>query len=284
VGPRRAPPRPSRSTLDEAWNALGRPASSIEYTLIAGRGKSQWTDGDPRLQPILMTILAARFRQSTAAVLQAGKEGWAQRVEAKAADQLGAATKLQAAEATLMGATGIARGVADLAQVALARFKRDLTNAGLTEAQIHDIIPSYEPKPHTPPAAAKPAGAPPAGTSGAFETRLTKVTSRWLKHRRRSPSSTANGSGWTSLREPPFAANGGSLRSRFGTLGRSGAVGWAAAVRYYVGPQRCGRRLQSMPSVTRARPAGQQRVPRLAHLPHLVHHPLRAASGRGGRQ
>jgi hypothetical protein len=150
------------ASLDEAWNALGRPASSIEYTLIAGRGKSQWTDGDPRLQPILMTILAARFRQSTAAVLQAGKEGWAQRVEAKAADQLAAATKLQAAEATLMGATGIARGVADLAQVALARFKRDLNNAGLTETQIHDIIPSYEPKPQTPPAAATPA-TPPAG-------------------------------------------------------------------------------------------------------------------------
>ncbi|MFT3772880.1 MAG: hypothetical protein QM820_46435 [Minicystis sp.] len=134
------------AVLDEVWNALGRPASSVEYTLIAGRGKAQWTDGDPRQQPMLMTILASRLRQSTAFALQDGKDGWAKRIEAKATAQQKVATNLQAAEAKLGVSTGIARGVADLVQVALARFKRDLQNLGMTEAQIHDVIPDYEPK------------------------------------------------------------------------------------------------------------------------------------------
>ncbi|APR77464.1 Hypothetical protein A7982_02811 [Minicystis rosea] len=139
------------AVLDEAWNALGRPASSVEYGLVAGRGKLQWADGDPREQATLMTILAARFRQSTAFALQAGKEGWAKRIEAKAAPQEAIAAKLKAAEAKRIASTGIARTIADLTQVALVRFKRDLQNLGLTEAQIHEIIPDYEPKPKAPP-------------------------------------------------------------------------------------------------------------------------------------
>ena len=135
------------AVLDEAWNALGRPASSVEYTLIAGRGKAQWTDGDPRKQPMLMAILASRMRQSTAFSLQNGKEGWAQRIEAKATPQQQIATKLEAADAKLGVSVGVARGVADIAQVALVRLKRDLQNLGLTEAQIHEVIPDYEPKP-----------------------------------------------------------------------------------------------------------------------------------------
>ncbi|APR86603.1 Hypothetical protein A7982_11952 [Minicystis rosea] len=135
------------AVLDEVWNVLGRPASSAEYTLIAGRGKAQWTDGDPRKQPLLMTILASRLRQSTAFALQNGKEGWAQRIEAKATPQQQVATKLEAVDAKLSVSTGVARGVADIAQVALVRLKRDFQNIGLTEAQIHEIIPDYEPKP-----------------------------------------------------------------------------------------------------------------------------------------
>jgi len=58
-------------------------------------------------------------------------------------------------------AQGIARAVADLAQVALTRFKRDLKNLSKTETQIHEIIPDYEPKPRAP-KAAQPAAQPAA--------------------------------------------------------------------------------------------------------------------------
>ena len=135
------------AVVDEIWNALGRPASSIELTLIAGRGKSEWTDGDPRQQHLLMAVLADRIRKTSAASLQAGKEGWAQRIEAKATAQEQAASDLVKSEAKVTVSGGIARATANLAQVALTRTKRDLMNAGLTEAQIHAIIPDYQPKP-----------------------------------------------------------------------------------------------------------------------------------------
>lgn len=142
------------AVLDEAWNAMGRVVSSVEYTMVAGSGKSQWTDGDPRKQHISMTILAGRLRQSDAPALQAGKKSWAKRIEAKAAPQEQAAKALEQAEVQLTVVEGMARAVADLAQVSLVRLKRDLKNAGLTEAQIHEIIPDYVPKaraPRTPP-------------------------------------------------------------------------------------------------------------------------------------
>ena len=150
------------AVLDEMWNALGRPASSIEYTLIVGRGKAQWTDGKPAEQPTLMTILASSIRRATAPGLQAGKEGWAQRIDARTALQAPAAEAVKKAETKLAVSTGIARGVADLAQVALARLKRDLQNIGQTEAQIHEIIPNYQPTPRAPAKGGKPDGKKPA--------------------------------------------------------------------------------------------------------------------------
>ena len=150
------------AVIDEVWNGLGRPASSVEYTLIAGRGKAQWTDGNPREQAILMAILAANLRRTTAPTLQAGKEGWAQRIDARTALQAPAADLVRKAEAKLAVSAGIARGVADLAQVALARLKRDLQNIGQTEAQIHEIIPSYQPTPRAPAKGGKPDGKTPA--------------------------------------------------------------------------------------------------------------------------
>ena len=54
-----------------------------------------------------------------------------QRIEAKATPQRQVAAKLEAAEAKLGVFIGIARGVADIAQVAFARLERDLQNIGL---------------------------------------------------------------------------------------------------------------------------------------------------------
>jgi hypothetical protein len=160
------------SAFDQIWNALGRPASSVDFTLIVGQGKSQWTDGDPREQGILMTILVSRIRTTTAAALQNGKDAWAQAIEDRAAVQTKLANSLKAAEAQLTVSKGIARGVADLAQVALARLKRDLTNLGLSDAQIHRIIPAYVAKPR----AEEPKGGGGGGTGGSGGTGPTGPT------------------------------------------------------------------------------------------------------------
>ena len=69
---------------------------------------------------------------------------------------------MKKAEAKLAVSAGIARGVADLAQVALARLKRDLQNIGQTEAQIHEIIPNHQPTPRAPAKGGKPDGKQPA--------------------------------------------------------------------------------------------------------------------------
>lgn len=163
------------AVLDEVWNALGRPASSIEFALIAGHGKAQWTEGDPRDQATLMFILAERLRQTTAPPLEAGKDSWAQRIQDCAEAQQRAAAAVKAAEAKLSVTQGVGRAIADVAQVCLTRFKRDLKNLGLTEVQIHEVIPGYVPKSRveteptapTAPTTATPATAPtPASTPG----------------------------------------------------------------------------------------------------------------------
>lgn len=172
------------SAFDQIWNTLGRPASSVDFTLIAGQGKSQWTDGDPREQGILMTILAARIRKTTAAALQADKDTWAQAIEDRATVQTKLSNSLKAAEAQLTVSKGIARGVADLAQVGLARLKRDLTNLGLSDAQIHRIIPAYVAKPRE----EEPKGTGGGGSGGTGPTGPTGGT---------GPTGTTGGTGPT---------------------------------------------------------------------------------------
>ncbi|MCU0693662.1 MAG: hypothetical protein MUF54_19920 [Polyangiaceae bacterium] len=147
------------AVLDECWNALGRPAQSVEFSLVAGAGKASWTDGDPSVQHQFMQVLAGNFRRSTAELLQARKEEWAKRIEDKAAVQQAAAAEVSTADATVFGVQAQLRGLANLAQVCLGRLKRDYKNQGLTETQIHEIIPDYEPKPRAKPT---PPAAPPA--------------------------------------------------------------------------------------------------------------------------
>ncbi|MCU0691256.1 MAG: hypothetical protein MUF54_07640 [Polyangiaceae bacterium] len=132
------------ATLDEIWNALGRPAQSIDYSLIAGTGKAQWTDGDPIEQHLLMKVLATNIRATNAPTLQQTKETWAARIEAKAAAQEAASTETRGADVTVFAARAQQRGLANLAQVAISRLKRDYKNLGLTESQIHEIIPDYQ--------------------------------------------------------------------------------------------------------------------------------------------
>jgi hypothetical protein len=129
------------AVVDEIWNTLGRPAQSIDYNLIVGSGKNAWTDGDPIKQPHLMLVLAANIRNSNHPKLQEKKDGWAARLEQRAAAQATAAAPVEAGDAQMMALTMQRRTLANAAQVGLARLKRDLKNLGMTEAQVHEIIP-----------------------------------------------------------------------------------------------------------------------------------------------
>jgi len=131
------------AVLDEIWNALGRPAHSPDYATLAGSGVGAWTNGHPTRQHNLMRVLASNLRVVTHTNLQARKQEWADRIEAKAAVHQEAAGPLEAADALAMVLRNQRRTLCNHAQAALTRLKRDLKNAGLTEVQIHEIIPSH---------------------------------------------------------------------------------------------------------------------------------------------
>jgi len=129
------------AVCDEMWNAMGRPAQSVDYDIIVAGGKKVWTDGDPAKQPHLMAVLATNIRNTKHPKLVERKEAWATRIEQKAAAQAEAAAPTAAAYAQVTALTMQRRTLADTAQLALTRFKRDLKNLGMTEAQVHEIIP-----------------------------------------------------------------------------------------------------------------------------------------------
>ncbi len=130
-----------RAVCDEIWNAMGRPAQSAEYDLIVGSGTKAWTDGDPTKQPSLMAVLASNIRTSKHPKLADRKEDWAKRIEEKAAAQAEAIKPTDAAYAQVTVLGMQRRAFADSIQIGLTRLKRDLKNNGMTEAQVHEIIP-----------------------------------------------------------------------------------------------------------------------------------------------
>jgi len=148
------------AVIDEIWNALGRPAQSADYDLIVGSGKKAWTDGDPAKQHHTMGVLAANIRNANNAKLAEKKEAWAVRIEQKAAVQEQAANPIDASDAQVTTLGMQRRTLAETGQMNLVRLKRDFKNLGMTEAQIHEIIPD---NPTTSSAAApNPAPQPPA--------------------------------------------------------------------------------------------------------------------------
>jgi hypothetical protein len=126
------------AVCDEIWNAMGRPSQSVDYNLVVGGGKNAWTAGDPAKQPALMAVLARNIRNSNHPKLAAKKEEWAKRIEVKAAAQAEAARPTESSYAQVMALTMQRRTLADTLQVGLVRFKRDLKNLGMTEAQVHE--------------------------------------------------------------------------------------------------------------------------------------------------
>ena len=129
------------AVIDEIWNALGRSAQSADYDLIVGPGKKAWTDGDPAKQHHAMGVLAANIRNTNNAKLADKKEAWAVRIEQKAAVQKQAAEPIDASDALVTTLGMQRRTLAETGQVNLVRLKRDFKNLGMTEAQIHEIIP-----------------------------------------------------------------------------------------------------------------------------------------------
>jgi len=127
---------------DEMWNALGRPRQSSHMDEVFPEGIGTYTSGDPRGQPVLMQVLAARIRASSAPQWSdAQRNAWAARVEALCAPYAAAVETYRPVEAAATVAQAAYRAAVRGGHVRLRSFKRDLKSLGLSEAQIHEIIP-----------------------------------------------------------------------------------------------------------------------------------------------
>ena len=130
------------SVRDEMWNALGRPKQSAHMDTVFPGGVGTYTAGDPRNQPVLMQVLHSRILAASAPQwIESKRNGWAATIEAARVPYQEAVNAHRPAEAALTVAEAGYRAAVRAGHARLRSFKRDLKSLGLTEAQIHEIIP-----------------------------------------------------------------------------------------------------------------------------------------------
>jgi hypothetical protein len=149
------------SVRDAMWNAIGRTRQNAALDQVFPGGVRTYTSGDPRAQPVLMQVLASRIAASAAPqwsdVL---KQGWAAEVEAARTSYAAAVEAHRPTEAAAQVAVSGYRAAVRTGQARLRAFKRDLENLGLSEAQIHEIIPDASGRAVSPGPAPEPVPAP----------------------------------------------------------------------------------------------------------------------------
>jgi len=143
-----------RRVSDDVWNTIGRPANDPFFELLFPHGTALYVDAPVADQPDLMGLLADLLASNIDARLAAVAVDQAAAIRA-AAQRLEAA--VEAARKPLARVALYSRtltAIARSAQVELARVKRLWRAHGLSEADIHAVIPdrprSYGVTPKTP--------------------------------------------------------------------------------------------------------------------------------------
>jgi len=127
---------------DEMWNALGRPSQSPSMDEVFPGGIGTYTAGNPAGQPLLMQILHSRILAAGAPQWPDQKRlAWAASIEAARVPYEAAVAAHRPTEASVTIAEAGYRAAVRAGHTRLRAFKRDLKNLGLTETQIHEIIP-----------------------------------------------------------------------------------------------------------------------------------------------
>jgi hypothetical protein len=129
-------------TYDDTWNDVGRPANDRYLALMYPGGAGYYTDGDTPGQPLRMELLARLYeRRIHPKLTEEQSLAYAARIRQAAAalKQDVDAAAGPAAQVALLERVRTALGRA--AQFELAGLKRSFKNDGMTEVQIHAIIP-----------------------------------------------------------------------------------------------------------------------------------------------
>jgi hypothetical protein len=131
-----------KSLRDAMWNALGRPRQSPFLQQVFPGGVNTYTAGDPTQQPILMQVLHSRLLAASAPQWPKPQcDSWAAEIESLRQPYQTAVDIHRPVEAAATIAEVGYRSAVRTGQARLRAFKRDLQTLGLTEAQIHEIIP-----------------------------------------------------------------------------------------------------------------------------------------------
>jgi hypothetical protein len=130
------------SIRDAMWNSLGRPRQSPHMDEVFPGGVALYTSGDPRNQPVMMQVLRSRILAASAPQwTQPLRDAWAAQLDASLGPYTTAVEAHRPAEASALVANAGFRAAIRSAHARLQAFKRDLLTLGLTNAQVHEIIP-----------------------------------------------------------------------------------------------------------------------------------------------
>lgn len=130
------------SVRDEGWNALGRPRTHAAMEATYPGGVRTYTAGPPQKQPTIMLVLNDRITKVEAPQWKPEmRSAWIAKIDAARLPYDEALKAHEPLDAALTVAEAGYRAAVRSAHARLTAFKRDLKNLGLTETQIHAIIP-----------------------------------------------------------------------------------------------------------------------------------------------
>ncbi|UQA56757.1 hypothetical protein [Polyangium aurulentum] len=128
---------------DDTWNAVGRPAADPYFSLLFPGGFSYYADGDVMGQPDRMMYLVDLLRSGMHPFLPADvANASADAVEAAASSLRARADESSKLAGKLAHLGRMRTALARVAQMELANLKRLYKTQGLSEAEIHTVIPS----------------------------------------------------------------------------------------------------------------------------------------------
>jgi hypothetical protein len=147
---------------DDIWNDIDRPAYDPTFSLLFPEGIGFYTDGPDAEQPVKMELLAELLEANLHPKLD-------EKVAKAQAKQVRDSAKLlrSAVELTITPRAQVAMlsrartAIARSLQMALVNLKRHLLVTGMSEQQVHSIIPD-RPRPPAKPALTPPLPEPPA--------------------------------------------------------------------------------------------------------------------------
>jgi hypothetical protein len=129
-----------KALADEIWNEIGRPQNDPYFDMLFPGGTGFYVDGNPNEQPAQMELLAELLDAKLHPRLtNAPAQAAVVRAEAAKLEAATEATRKPAARVELYDRmlTAIARS----AQVELSKLKRFWKAEGLSESDIHSVIP-----------------------------------------------------------------------------------------------------------------------------------------------